>query len=699
MRFDGERHLIQGSVAFPDERGEVTFALDTAGDLTSSNWSGSLGISAKRVDLGLLEQQKLARALNASGRVSFDLQSRWVRGRLRKAQGVTTLEGVTLGHEAWATPVEHGSNRFSLERDDRGWDLYVDEMELRTANGTWPRSSASFRLDTSDKHPRLSGIVEFAKLEDILPLVAAVTPASAQQIDGIRARGLHGELVGTEFSMGLNPNEALAVELHTDVNRLGVAPAGPLPGFTGVSGRVESKGWEGRFELRDAPVEVSWTDAEQRRAVIGRTAGVIRWKRRGTGIWLNTAGVRLDNDYLRLAVAGQIHLPPGTSDPIVDLGVRVRDADIARVLDAIPIDRLMPRPGKWAQRALRSGTVTDAELLYRGRASRFPFDGAKDGLGLRLRFDEVELEFMPTWPVVDQLAGEMSMNGPEVVIEVAGARTFDNRVGPAQVRIEELGKKHPLMTLTGWTTAPTQRLLNYLAATPLRSRFGRLIEDIQSKGAGVLSLQLRLPLGTKQQDVNGQVQLKNNTVDFQRLGLGFSKVNGRLDFSNAGVSTKAVRGEYLGQPVLATAYESPHSNDVTRVELTGTADPSFMERQLRQLDLLTQDADPAVIASRFTGTTEWQAVIDLPKSFGRDPAAVAHLRVRSALQGMGVTVPSPFAKTQRDVRRLDILTAFRPTPMQKVTIRYGDARAVFELNKGTSHRGSTAAPSCLGTNP
>ena len=113
-----------------------------------------------------------------------------------------------------------------------------------TANGIWPRSSASFRLETSGEHPRLSGLVEFAKVEDILPLVAAVTRPTEQQLERGRARGLRGELVATEFSLGMNPNEPLAVKLHADVNGLGADAAGPLPGFSGVSGLITRPAWQ-----------------------------------------------------------------------------------------------------------------------------------------------------------------------------------------------------------------------------------------------------------------------------------------------------------------------------------------------------------------------------------------------------------------------------------------------------------------------
>ena len=196
----------------------------------------------------------------------------------------------------------------------------------------------------------------------------------------------------------------------------------------------------------------------------------------------------------------------------------------------------------------------------------------------------------------------------------------------------------------------------------------------QASSTGSLSSRLRLslPLGSlDKSSVQGTVALSGNDVRFQSDFPTIEKVQGSIQFSEAGFNLLGVSAQFLGGPIKLEGGSrklpprSAEANPVFRIQ--GQASASGL-RQAKEFGALSFLAQHASGASAYTASLGFKG-------------GQSELQIQSQLQGVALNLPAPFGK------RADESTAFKyESVVQSLTnvAPYKAQRDQIQISLGSS---------------
>jgi len=682
-RAENGRHVLEGSVRLPAELGRrLAFGVWISGDPTSPEWSGTVELEGEGIALAALPG--LERALGAraaAGRASFDLSSAWRGAKLVSARGAYRLERVALAPPAQGLRIAEAEGELALERTEPGWTVTLGEGRARTASGEWPQVEAILSVEPAadGTGSAWSGEVRFARLGDLVPALAARLPERAR--GALLGLGLDAKLERVRFTARHAEGALTALGVSARIEGLATRASGRLPGVSGVSGHLEADLLGGVFELERAPVTLS--SPERLAAPITLVAGPasVRWVRRGSGLWFDTAGLELANEAGRATLAGRAHWPFGNRLPILELEATLPSVELEHLTRFVPIGLVRPKLAGWFERTLAGGRLREGELRYRGYGGDFPFRAGAGRFVMRGRLDDVLFEYSPRWPAVEAFAGELAIDGHRLRIEAAEGRIHGARIARGEGIIDDLRERHPRLRVEGELVGPTREGLAFLSDGPLAARYGHLAGGIEASREVRVELALDLTLPRGPRVASGHIHLRDEALRFARLNVRLDEVNGVLAFSKAGLEGEEVTARYLGEPVELDVARHPERRDVTRVRMSGLAKKDFIVRQLHAFRLFRDAADPPRVLSRVSGATPFAATLDVPLDWGKSEGSAAPLNIESTLEGLALGLPPPFDKPATRVIPFAVSTALGGA-VRTVSVRYGDAAGGrFELER------------------
>ena len=678
--FDGKsQHRVSGSATLPPELGQtLRFDLSILGDPLSRDWSGSVSLRADGVHLSALTGLRDLGITAADGKISVDVDTDWTKTRLRTSAGSYRLEDAQLNWSVGASSIEVAAGRFRLERDEGGWKLELAQQQFESRYGAWPPMEARVALargKASGQPSTFTAIIDFARIEDLLPMLASLAPRELQPALGRLT--LQGDLERVEIGATVEDGEPKRANVDAIINNLSTPTRGHVPGLSGLSGHLQADLSQGRFVLDSDTLAVTIPGVFTQPLRLSKAAGEIGWRRLGTGWWFETEGLSLANDELAGTVIGKLHWPYGNTLPILDMGVSIDSADLAHLDSFLPVGLLRPRFAGWMQRALKAGQLRDARFWYRGYAGDFPFDSGDEGFRASGRFEELDLQYSSRWPDISRMAATFRAEGETFELTATTGQVFGSVIDGGTARIPDLSLAQPTLHVETRLSGAAANGLQFLREGILAKRFGDFAGALDTTGDIQVDLDVLavLPAGKKQ--ASGNITLLGNTLALKEVDITLTETRGQLSFTPEGVSASGIEAVYLDTPISIDVARSQPGN--TELLIKGSADKAFLLRQLHNLALFADPADPPRILSHIQGTTGWQAKVDLPDRWGRG-AQPAGLQVVSNLEGLGLGLPAPFGKPVEQVKRLSIDTRFSAATGRNVKIRYGpDIGSQFEL--------------------
>src|SRR5204863_4506073 len=156
----------------------------------------------------------------------------------------------------------------------------------------------------------------------------------------------------------------------------------------------------------------------------------------------------------------------------------------------------------------------------------------------------------------------------------------------------------------------------------------------------------------------GEYQLVDNEIKTDSDAPPFSNLNGRLEFTESGISARALSAKFLGGP--ATIAVATRADGTIAVSAHGTASPAQIPRFWGSEALLR----------RLSGAAAWQGT--LTGARGRPLTLI----VQSQLTGVAADLPPPLAKTAVEPMPLKVERVISPGPPRTDTIKVSLARSV-----------------------
>ncbi|WP_455205404.1 YhdP family protein, partial [Kaarinaea lacus] len=177
LRNDGERHLIDGYVAVPNQPDQkMSLAIEANGNLLEyGQWSGSMYVSGNQINIIDLASSLTPMAHNFEvGASDFELWSQWQDSRLQKLQGEFVLRDVLLqksvstntSAESVLAPINRYDSigaRLVWRNNANGWEFNADNVTLHRDQFEWPLAQASVSYNNDAGSGVLSGAGSFIR--------------------------------------------------------------------------------------------------------------------------------------------------------------------------------------------------------------------------------------------------------------------------------------------------------------------------------------------------------------------------------------------------------------------------------------------------------------------------------------------------------------------------------------------------------
>ena len=478
----------------------------------------------------------------------------------------------------------------------------------------------------------LAALAGYLPLEDKLRLLLA-DYAPAGRVQNLKASWtLQGEAL-QDYS------------LTAGFDKLALKASGAVPGFAGLTGKVEATERGGTLALdsRQAAVDLPRVFPEPHIA-LDALAAQLHWKLDGAHLDVGLDKLSFSNPDATGSAQGT-YRADGPGPGRIDLTAGVSQADGKAVWRYMPL--VVSQDARdWLKTAITGGTASEAKLVLKGDLARFPFRKPGEGQFLvTAKINGASLDYGTGWPKIDDIQGSLRFEGARMLIEARSGKLLGARLNNVKAEIADLELPDEMLKITGKAEGPTAEFLKFIDQSPVGDKIDNFTEDMRAQGDGRLALGLTLPLrhivDTK---VSGDFDFVNNQVTVEPGLPPLTQVNGRLHFSDSGIHIKEVTAQAFGAPLRISA---SNEGDKVLVNAQGSASIAALRRSF---DLPVLD--------NLSGTTPWKGEIRVRKK-------TAELVLESDLKGIASSLPEPFNKSAAQALPLRLERASLVEPAAK----------------------------------
>lgn len=643
IRVEGRRHRVALQASPP---AAIADRLEARADLqftqAGRKWvaGGTIYAEASRADLEKLRAHVPMPEALRTARGNFRAWVDFEPGKVREVTADVRLADVRVQLAADVLPLDLDSlaGRAYYRAQEGGYVAGARDLAFRTGEGLAARG-ADFSLSVGQEpgQPRRVEVrangVDLKIAAALLDYLPVPREAKAQaHLYAPRGRLLDASLAWTGESLAKAP----AWRVKGRFEELGVSPAGRLPGASGLTGSLEGDERGGKLRLES-------------RGVLFEAAGIFRaplaleslearaaWKREGPGLEVRIEEARLANAGAEVTVSGTWRsLPdsPTNSPGWVDLAGRVVRAKAVAVADYLPNG--IARTRDWLEKAVLAGEVSDGRFELKGDLWEFPFrDASKGRFLVEAAIDGGRLQYHPAWPAVDRVKGDIRFENARMEIAAKEAYVYASRARSARAVIADLGADPPVLLIDADMDTTGGDSVRFLRETPLVDGPGAFTRTVSVEGPAQLKLKLSWPLhGDTPFRLAGEYAFAGASASVGR-SLALAGVRGTLAFTEKAVRAPELTGTMFGQP--ATLRLSTGADGSVLTQLDGRLGAAALGAFI-----------PEGFARRMAGVTAWKARVVTG-------AQGTELRIDSALEGLAIGLPEPFAKRADESKALAV---------------------------------------------
>jgi uncharacterized protein (TIGR02099 family) len=521
--------------------------------------------------------------------------------------------------------------RMSAKRIGDGYEIAGKQVALALQSGeTLPPAQFAVRWQPGADQRAERGEVRIAALElQPLALLGEYLPLPQHMRKLLADAAPQGSVADVHFDWEGTLPSPQRYSMRGRFDRLGMRAYAGLPGFSGISGNIDGneKGGSVLLNAAKSSIELPRVFAEPARDFDALTAQ-LAWSRAQGQLQFKLSNIAFANADLAGTAFGSYTTAAG-GPGVIDFTARLNRTDAHHVAHYIPF--MNPAAMAWLDRALIAGQASEVSLRLKGDLKDFPFQSAKGGVfQIAAKVTDATLDYANGWPVISGIDGQLHFDGRRMEVTSNKAGVLGAKVTNAHVVLPDMFTKDRVLTVTGQAEGPTSEFLAFIAQSPVNNMTGGFTANMGAAGNGRLQLRLELPLARlAETKVAGNYQFLGNRVSIEADWPPLEQVSGRVEFTESGVSMRAVNAQLLGGPV-AISVANQRDGSVA-VNARGTLNAALLQSALGQ-PLLRQ----------LSGTTAWSSSI----KFGKRSATII---VESGLQGIASILPAPLNKASADV--------------------------------------------------
>ena len=628
---------------------ELASALDVRGDLVGESltrldeWRGKLYAELEYINLEAWRQWVDYPVEVRSGEGGLRL---WVVFAQKKITEFTA--DVALARVATRTAsdlplleLDFLRGRLGAKETATATDVFGRQVALRTKGGVaLPPAEFALHLEHAGAKDGQSGQIEknsggsgefsadaldlqpLARLAEFLPFPAAVR----KRLADTDPRGSLHELKASWKGDAEQP-ETYAIKGR--FKALSARANARLPGFAGLSGSISATEKSGSVTLASekASLELPGFLPEDR-VNLDVLKGQVGWTllpaSHPTQVEVKWTNLTAANADAAAVFSGSYATKPDAP------GVLEFNANFSRV-EARQTWRYIPHlPASltaYFKGAILAGTSRDLQIRLKGDLAQFPFGNPAQGKFLVTgRFVDGELNYVEGWPRASGISGDVTFDGTRMQIRAQSATLLGTRLTNVRATIPDLYHGGEMLNIEGQAEGPSAEFLRFIETSPVTRYINDVTLNMRATGNGRLALKLDLPVRRPEAvKVAGNYQFQGNQFTFDPDLPPITQMNGRMDFTEAGIAMRGVTGQFLGGPVNFTA--QTRADGTLTLGAQGSATAPALRRLLNQ-----------PVLDRATGVAPWRATVTAKRG-------VMDLLVESTLQGVAIDLPPPFGKT------------------------------------------------------
>lgn len=514
-----------------------------------------------------------------------------------------------------------------LSRHGEDWRILLDDLGV-DADGERIRPGR-LQLDYQPALRRWSLQSEELELAPFSRLLAHLKPFPARAQEILDTLSPHGRIHDLQADLQLQDAGLPQLNYRMQLQQLGIAAWHGVPAIDNISGTLSGDLQSGELRLDSRDFLLHFPHLFNQPWRYREAQARLQWRRDNESFRLYSPLMRVSGDEGELAgnMLLRLHLDHAQPDELeLQVGLRAGNAALA--------GRYLPSqaPGfskpldSWLRSAIGGGRIEQGLFLWHGSLSK-DAPASDHEMALFFRVADVPLRYQQGWPLLEQVAGEIRVDGKGVQVAVPEARMRDARLSDLAVEVP-LGGSASRLLVTGKVQAGLDTTLQVLQASPLAPR----LPFAGWHGRGALEGQLRLgiPLSSRAapQRIEVDFAARDASLHIADPALDISQLSGQFRYdTDHGLSARNLRGQLLGERVTgsASATGTPDA-PATRLDLRGSV---TVERLVQWLQ-----GDPAQVPA--TGRLPYQLTLELGQG--------SRLRVDSDLLGTRIDLPEPFGK-------------------------------------------------------
>ncbi len=658
----GHHHF--GGIALPSAAaGRIELRGDLAGGSVREpdSWSGRLyaRVDAARFDTWgqwVPWAQRSVRRGRGALRFWMDLE----RGQIRSLTGDTRLEDVAI-NVAGAEPLPDlafqslsGHVGWVRDLDSKGritaHTFFVEQLRFAMAGET-PSEPASVRIglvpDGRGGFRKVTARADNLRLEALTALTGAL-PLPRRGHDLLAALNPRGLVETVSGHWG----GASDYSLKLRVRDAGMNAYETLPGFTGLSARIEADQASGTAELNGRDMVLSMDRVFRHPLEFTQLDARASWKIDAQATHMKIVAANFQNNDLIGDAEGSIDLPVAAK-PRVDIKAHLGHGEATAVYRYLP--RVVGDSAYlWVKRGVIGGHSDDTRLVLKGDLARFPFDKGGGEFKVSIKMVDGLLDYAESWPRIDGVNGMLVFHDKGMTLTADSGRILGARLGPVRADIPDLQSGYnEVLQIDGRANGPTQDFLNFIRRSPVNQHTGGFTEKMQAGGNGNLALSLRLPLRhITDSTLSGVFSLDDNRIDLGGDLPDLEQVGGHFSFTDNTVQARDIKARVLGLPA-ALAFDSQSGGQV-HARLNGHASAAALRQHL-----------PVALGNLISGGSDWQADVRMSR--------LQHdIQVTSDLTGLALALPSPFRKAAGQAVPLIVTRSPGDLRESVLKLRYGN---------------------------
>ncbi|MDR3441429.1 MAG: YhdP family protein [Legionella sp.] len=554
----------------------------------------------------------------------------------------------------------------SWKPDNTGWQLHGDQIQLRVGNLNWPENqilvkyneeqrSYQFYVRTIIVESLLSEAINWPQsiqtllqmkpqgvLRDTQVLVKAhdfelpPVPAFKSLADSVPTPNTSVSILSGKRSFGeinyvLTRFEQLTWNANAKYR---------IPGVKNISGVLNWQPEEGRLELDSENTSIAVKGYPVQELTL--INGSMDWKELSSGLRLSVDHFVLSKPDLTFSAQGAVDEVTQDSVGNIRLGAEFSGKNLEQWVAFLPKKQMKPKLYAWLKNDLKRLAQGSGTITLNGLGKDFPFDNNEGEFTIVSHATGGEMLINSKWNVIKDLEGTIQFKNRNLNIDIVNANFQGVIAKQMNLRIDDIGKDKETMKITGSINGSVQKMVNYVMASPLKSKLA-LLKELTVKGSALLNLSLEVPLYPENDDVlaKGDLTFKDNAISVQHENVHISAegLTGELFFNEDGVSDSALVATALGHPLNIKIQSVKTPTPATSISIDGTWTVDSIKNQLS-----------APILSLIDGSFMVKAVLKLANK----PTDSDTLTINSSLQGLAVNLPAPLGKKSDEEVPLEV---------------------------------------------